>query len=301
MDISGTIVPMATPIADEGVDEAALAEFTRSLVDGGVHGLFPGSSIGEFPSLTAEQHRTLVGTVVEAADDNVTVIAGCCATSVGDVRARVSTAARLGADAAVVVTPYYLSTTQAGLRRFFERVAADAPLDLLLYNIPALTGNALTVDTVAHLADLDAVVGLKDTSGDLSYQYRVVEETPPEFVVLQGSTGIAGAALNLGADGLIAGPANVFPDELAALYDAHARGDDAAVNRLLREVVVPLVSAYDDVPTAAAVKYLVRRGGLDIGDPLPPVAPVSAAVEERLDAAYRAVVGRTPQSQSRSQ
>lgn len=293
MDISGTIVPMATPIAGDGVDEAALAEFTRSLVDGGVHGLFPGGSIGEFPSLTADQHRTLVETVVEAADDDTTVIAGCCATSISDVRARISMAAAAGADAAVVVTPYYLSTTQAGLRRFFERVAADAPLDLLLYNIPALTGNELTVNTVSHLADLDAIVGLKDTSGDLGYQYRVVEETPSEFAVFQGSTDIAGAALNLGADGLIAGPANVFPAELAALYDAHARGDDATVNRIQREVVVPLVSAYDDIPTAAAVKYLVRRDGLDIGDPLPPVVPVSPADEERLDAAYRAVVDRT--------
>jgi 4-hydroxy-tetrahydrodipicolinate synthase len=139
---------------------------------------------------------------------------------------------------------------------------------------------------------------LKDTSGDLGYQYRVVEETPPEFVVLQGSTDIAGAALNLGADGLVAGPANVFPDEIAALYNAHANGDAATVNRLLREVVVPLVSAYDDVPTAAALKYLVRRDGLDIGDPLPPIAPVSPATEERLDAAYHAVVGRKSQSRS---
>ena len=293
MNISGTIVPMATPIAGGGVDEAALAEFTRSLVDRGVHGLFPGSSIGEFPSLTAEEHRTLVETVVGAADDTTTVIAGCCATSIGDVRARISTAAEAGADAAVVVTPYYLSTTQEGLRRFFERVAADAPLDLLLYNIPALTGNELSVDTVSHLADLDTVVGLKDTSGDLGYQHRVVEETPPEFVVFQGSTDIAGAALNLGADGLIAGPANVFPAELAELYDAHARGDDATVNRILREVVVPIVSTYDDIPTAAAIKHLVRRNGLDIGDPLPPVAPVSHAEEQRLDAAYRAVVDRT--------
>jgi len=295
MEISGTIVPMATPIAGDGVDEAVLAEFTRSLVDEGVHGLFPGSSIGEFPSLTTEQHRALVETVVEAATDDTTVIAGCCATSIGGVRSRISTAAAIGADAAVVVTPYYLSTTQEGLRRFFERVAVDAPLDLLLYNIPVLTGNELSVDTVSHLADLDAVVGLKDTSGDLGYQHRVVEATPPEFVVFQGSTDIAGAALNLGADGLIAGPANVFPAELAALYDAHARGDDATVNRILRDMVVPLVSTYDDIPTAAAIKHLVRRDGLDIGDPLPPVAPVSPAEEKRLDAAYRAVVDRMTQ------
>lgn len=295
MDLSGTIVPMATPVADGEIDEAALTAFTRSLVDAGVDGLFPGSSVGEFPSLTADQHETLVETVIEAADDETAVIAGCCATSVGDVRSRISTAAAVGADAGVVVTPYYLSTTQDGLRRFVERVAADTPLDLLLYNIPALTGTVLAVDSVRHLADLDGVVGLKDTSGDLGYLYRVIQETPPEFAVFQGSTAMAGAALNVGADGLIAGPANVFPAELAALYDAHARGDDATVNRILRDVVVPVVSTYDDIPTAAAIKHLVRRDGLDIGDPLPPLAPVSPAAEERLNACYCAIVDQAPE------
>jgi len=293
MDVTGTIVPMATPVDGAGIDEEALVEFTRSLVDGGVHGLFPGSSIGEFPSLTGEQHRTLVETVVETADADTTVIAGCCATSVEEVRRKVATAAAIGADAAVVVTPYYLATTQAGLRRFFERVAADSPLPLLLYNIPALTGNELTVETVAYLAALDGIVGLKDTSGDLGYQYRVIEETPEEFVVFQGATDSASAALTIGADGLIAGPANVFPRELAELYEAHVRGDDATVNRIVREVVMPVVSTYSDIPTAAAVKYLVAHDRLDIGEPLPPLAPLSTAERERLDACYRAVVERT--------
>jgi len=292
MDLSGTIVPMATPVDGSGIDEEALVAFTRSLVDGGVHGLFPGSSIGEFPSLTADQHRTLVETVVETADDETTVLAGCCATSVDAVRGKVTTAADIGADAAVVVTPYYLSAPQDGIRRFFERVATDSPLPLLLYNIPALTGNDLTVETVAELARFDAIVGLKDTSGDLGYQYRVIEETPGEFAVFQGATDSASTALAIGADGLIAGPANVFPGELARLYEAHVHGDEATVNRIVREVVMPIVSTYNDIPTAAAIKYLVNHDRLDIGEPLPPLTPLSAAERERLDACYRAVVER---------
>jgi 4-hydroxy-tetrahydrodipicolinate synthase len=291
MDLAGTIVPMATPVepGDRGVAVERLAEFTRTLVEAGVHGLFPGSSIGEFPSLTDEQHRTLVRTVVSAADGDTRVIAGCCGTSVDAVRSRLATAADLGADAGVVVTPYYLSTTQSGLVRFFERVAADAPLPVLLYNIPALTGNRLAVDTVVELASTDGIVGLKDTTGDLAYQHRVVTATPPDFAVFQGATDIAGAALNLGADGIIAGPANVFPAQMAALYEAHEGGDDVTVNRLSREVVMPLVSAYSDVPTAAAIKYLLELDGLDIGDPLPPLSPVTPDERDRLAASYESV------------
>lgn len=291
MHLSGTVVPMATPIAADGrtVDEAALSEFTRSLVEAGVHGLFPGSSIGEFPSLTDEQNRTVLETVVGAVDDETTVLAGCCDTSAPDVRAKVAAAAEAGADAAVVVTPYYLDAGQAGLRRFFESVAANAPLPLVLYNIPALTGNELAVETVCELATVDGIVGLKDTSGELTYQYRVISGTPPEFVVLQGATEGAAAALDLGADGLIAGPANVFPGPMADLYDAHARGDTATVTRLVRDVVMPVVAACDGVPTAAALKHLVKRDRLDIGEPLPPLSTLSVAERDRLDACYEAV------------
>lgn len=290
MDISGTVVPMATPIdrGSQDVDEDALVEFTQSLADAGVHGLFPGSSIGEFPSVTAEQHRRIVRTVVSAAGDTP-VLAGCCGTSVADVRARIRTAADVGADAGVVVTPYYLSTTQEGLQRFFEAVADEAALPLLLYNIPPLAGNELAVETVCELARHDAFVGLKDTSGDLTYQYRVVTETPPDFAVFQGATEGAGTALALGADGLIAGPANVFPEAMVELYEAHERGDAATVDRLVREVVMPIVSETSDVPTAAAIKYLVGLRELDIGEPLPPIPPLSGADRDRLAACCRAV------------
>jgi len=282
---------MATPIdADgSGVDEDTLVDFTRSLVDGGVDGLFPGSSIGEFPSLTDDQTRAVVRTVVEAADGETPVIAGCCNTSVADVRRLVAAAADAGADAAVVVTPYYLDTTQRGIVRFFERLADDSPLPLLLYNIPSLTGNRLAAETVATLAHHESVVGLKDTSGDLVYQHDVITSTPPSFAVFSGATASAAASLDLGADGIIAGPANVFPSELSALSGAHERGDAETATRIARDVVLPLVSAYRDIPTAAAVKHLVGLDRLDLGDPLPPLAPLSPGERDRLDACYGAV------------
>lgn len=291
MDASGTVVPMATPTRGDRhvVDTESLEEFTRHLVDAGVHGLFPGSSIGEFPSFTTEQNRQVVATVADTAGDDATVIAGCCDTSVDDVRANVAAAADAGADAAVVVSPYYLGTTQPGLERFFREVADESPLPLLLYNIPPLTGNELGVELVASLATHENVVGLKDTSGDLTYHYRIIEETPSEFLVFQGATQLATASLDVGTDGLIAGPANVFPGELVRLYEAYDRGDLATARRLMRTVVVPFVSATSDIPTAAAMKYLIGVAHHDIGGSMPPLPDLNSTERQRLSECYREI------------
>lgn len=291
MNLSGTVVPMATPTHgnQRAVDIDSLKTFTRQLVDAGVHGLFPGSSIGEFPSLTTEQNRQVVEAVTAAAGDDVTVMAGCCDTDVDTVVENIEAADRAGADAGVVVSPYYLGTTQSGLSRFFRSIADQSSLPLLLYNIPQLTGNALSIDLVTELAEHSAIAGLKDTSGDLNYHYRAVEETPDDFAVFQGATQLATASLDVGSDGLIAGPANVFPAEMAALYEAHASGDLARAQALMQDVVAPFVSATSDVPTAAAMKHLLELDGLAVGDPLPPLPELTNAERQALAEAYRTV------------
>ncbi|MFB6244468.1 MAG: dihydrodipicolinate synthase family protein [Halobaculum sp.] len=294
MELSGTVVPMATPTrgTDRTVDVDTLRQFTERLTETGVSGLFPASSIGEFPSLEPSAARRVVRTVTEATGESTAVLAGCCGTSVDTVVANVESAAAAGADAAVVVSPYYLGTTQPGLERFFTAVAEEATLPFLLYNIPGLTGHQLEVDLVQSLATHENVIGLKDTSGDLTYHHRVIEATPPEFAVFQGATEMAAASLGVGADGIIAGPANVFPAAMAALYEAHATGDRRTAEQLTRDVVLPVVTAYRDIPTAAAVKHLLKRDGLDVGEPLPPLPTLSAAERERLDDCYATVSAR---------
>lgn len=291
MTLSGTVVPMATPIDGNGqkIDTETLERFTSMLVENGVHGLFPGSSIGEFSSLGVDEHETVIQTVTSAARTDTRVLAGCCGTSIREVRTKLEAAASAGADAAVVVTPYYLETTQEGLCRFFFELADESPLPLLLYNIPGLTGNEITAETVARLAEHDAIVGLKDTSGDLIYLHDVLVSTPDSFSVFNGMTATAVASLDLGLDGIIAGPANVFPAELVELYEAHRRGDQRTVSRISSNVVMPLVSTYQDMPTAAAIKHLVDLNGLDIGGPLPPLAPLSPEQGQQLRECYNQV------------
>lgn len=296
MHLSGTVVPMAAPTLRRGgntdVDVPTLERFTNSLVDAGVDGLFPGSSIGEFPSFTRDQNREIVEIVAETAGDDTDVLAGCGDTSVEGVRDSIRAANAAGADAAVVVCPYYLQTTQDGLYRFFTTIAEQSELPVLIYNIPALTGHTVEVDTVTRLAAHDGIAGLKDTSGDLTYHHRAVEETPDSFAVFQGATELAVASLDLGADGLIAGPANVFPEALSRLYDAHQAHEHDEVDHLMQRVVVPLVTATSPVPTAAAIKHLVGRSGLDIGEPLAPLPTLGDDQRDTLDATYQRIAER---------
>lgn len=291
MDLSGTIVPMATPTnrCSGKIDEKAIERFTHTLIEGGVHGLFPGSSIGEFSSLTREQNRTVIETVSAAAEGSVPVYAGCGGTSVDDVVKNIDAASMAGADIAVVVAPYYLNTTQPGLETFFLTIADHASLPVVLYNIPALTGNELEIQTVETLAEHENIVGLKDTSGDLTYHYRLNDRTD-DFAIFQGATDLATASLELGSDGIIAGPANVFPEHLSRLYDAHEANDYDAVTDLMKHVVAPMVSATNDVPTAAGIKHLVTLHTTDVGDPLPPLPKLTQREQDELERTYERVV-----------
>jgi 4-hydroxy-tetrahydrodipicolinate synthase len=294
---TGAIAPMASPVsgATGDVDERALRRYTEFLVDGGVHGLFPCGSIGEFTSLTPDQRRRVVEVVVDASGD-VPVYAGCGDTSLPGVAAHVDAAAAAGADAAVVVTPYYLSTTQSGLERFLRSVADDAALPVVLYNIPGLTGQRIAVETASALAVHENVVGIKDTTGDLGNLFDLVAETPADFRVLQGATDLAVASLDAGADGLVAGPANFLPAAVASLVEAHRDGDRETAARTMQETLVPVLRAMADVPTAAAVKHLVGVAGHDVGDPLPPLPELNPDDRALLERRFEQVVGTDPAS-----
>lgn len=286
MELEGTIPPMVTPAEgrEGGVDVDALREYTDFLLDGGVHGLFPCGSIGEFPALTREERRRTIEVVADRADGPV--LAGCGGTGVAEVRGYVADAADAGADAAVVVTPYYLGSSQASLREFYRAIAEDSPLPILLYNIPGRTDVELAPGTVGGLADHDAIVGIKDSSGSVNYHVRLLEEVPESFAVFQGISGLALPSLDAGADGQVSGAADVFPGPVANLYDAHAAGDRAGAVGIANTVVNPLVSTYADYPTAAALKHLLAEAGIDVGPPRLPLPTLSDAARERLTAAY---------------
>jgi len=281
---------MVTPVTESGdVDREALRTYTNELVEGGVHGLFPVGSTGEFSSLTREQRSTVIEIVAEQSGERP-VLAGCGGTSLANVKRYLSDAAAAGADVGVVVTPFYLETTQESLRRYYERLADDAPIPFYLYNIPQRTGICLGVETIAGLAERSEIVGIKDSTGDFTYCIEILDSVPDIFEVFQGIPTLAAPSLDLDADGVIAGPANIFPSLVSEFYDAYQLGDNDRVHQILQNVIAPIITTIQSIPSPVAFKYLLSKAGLEVGDPLSPLPSLSRAQRQRLNKCFQNVI-----------
>ncbi|GAB7092065.1 dihydrodipicolinate synthase family protein [Halorubrum luteum] len=218
--VRGVTPPLVTPFDGpdgETVDHDALANVVTHAVEGGVAGLFPNGTTGEFASLTAAERAAVVETTVANAGGRP-VLAGVADTAIPDVLAHTDRAADAGADAVVVTPPYFHAESgEGGNRRFLERIADDATLPVFVYDIPSCTGNPLSPETVVALADHSNVVGMKDSSGDFAGFCRLLRETPEEFVLLQGFDALLLPSLRMGATGGVHALSNVVPSAFAEL------------------------------------------------------------------------------------
>lgn len=286
-DLEGITTPLVTPFDDGDIDWAAYDDLLKHVVDGGVDGVFPCGTTGEFASLTPRERRQTVERAVESTPDDVAVVAGGTGTAVADTVDWIETAADLGVDGVVVTAPYFhTSNSPDGLRRFFHAVADASPVPLLLYNIPACVGETVPADVVADVAANDTVVGLKDSSGDLAYGLRVGSHTPEEFCLLQGSDALLLPALRSGFDGGVNALSNVVPEVYA---DIVAEPEAERALALHREVVEPLFDLCLEEGFAAAAKAgLTERGVLPSNEVRPPLVSVeddrTRALLERVEA-----------------
>lgn len=285
--LEGVTCPTVTPFRDGDVDEDALADLVASLVDGGVDGLFPCGTTGEFASLTAAERARVFELTVDYAE-GTPVLAGAGATSVAETLSHVEAAADAGADAAVVVPPYFHGANDpAGERAFFEAVGDEADLPLLLYNIPSCTGAPISPEVVASLTTHETYIGLKDSGGDLGYFLRLLRETPEEFLLLQGFDNLLLPSLRMGADGGVNALSNVLPELFAELYES---ADDERADRIHERAIAPLFERCLDVGFAPGTKAaLVETGVLPTDEVRPPLVPLDDVdpVASALDAAKR--------------
>ena len=254
----GVLCALVSPFREGDVDEEALSNVTEFILEGGVDGLFPCGSTGEFASLTAEQRQQVIRTVSRNAGD-APVIAAAAGTSVPETLARIEDANEAGADAAAVVAPYFHSANQAeGTLHFFQTIADQATLPLFLYNIPMHVGTGIDAQIVETLAEHDSVRGMKDSSGDFSYFLKVNRLTSEDFLLFQGFDTLLVPSLRIGASGGVHALANVIPEVFAELV-AHA-DTDRGIN-LQQEAVAPLLELcleHGVAPTAKTA--LVHRG-----------------------------------------
>ncbi|QLC33905.1 dihydrodipicolinate synthase family protein [Halarchaeum sp. CBA1220] len=293
--MTDVLCPLVTPFDAEGdVDLAALDAVVDGVLEAGLDGLVPCGTTGEFASMTRAENRAVIERVVARAPDDTTVVAGAGATAVADTLDALAFADDAGADAGLVVLPYFhTANAPAGATRFLRRVADDSPLPLYLYNIPACTGAEIPVDVVADLAAHDAVVGLKDSGGDFGYFTDVLAAVPDEFAVYQGVDGQLVPAGLMDASGGINALSNAVPEVFAAVRDALAAGNDERARDLHRECLTPLFAHCAEHGFAPATKAaLAARGRLPNAAVRPPLVELDADARADVAAAVDAALER---------
>ncbi|MBB6645673.1 4-hydroxy-tetrahydrodipicolinate synthase [Halobellus ruber] len=226
IDFTGVFPAMTTPFASDGrIDHETLADDAQRLEDAGVAGLVPAGSTGESATLTHDEHIEVVETVVEAVDD-VPVIAGSGSNSTHEAVDLSRRAAGAGADALLLISPYYNKPEQAGLSEHFRAVADAVDLPQIVYNVPSRTGQNVEPETVAELATHENVRAYKAASGDIAQISEVIEHTRDEdFAVLSGDDALTLPVCSLGGRGVISVAGNVEPERTVELVDAAVEGD----------------------------------------------------------------------------
>src|ERR1700724_2465248 len=230
MRIQGIIPPVATPMqANEDLDLPRLKWFIDRLLTAGVHGIFVLGTNSEFYALDEREKQQVIATAVEHVRGRVPVYAGTGAESTREVIRLTRMAEREGVQGVSIITPYFVLPNQQEIYDHYRRIAEQTSLPVILYNNPSTCGGLkIDVDTVARLAEIPNILGIKDSSGDLQNTNEYLRVVPDRFSVLQGRDTLIYQALIFGARGAVPATANVAPRLLVEIYEAFQRGDQAA-------------------------------------------------------------------------
>ena len=278
----GSIVALITPFRDGKVDKSAFQDFVDWQIKQGTHGVVPVGTTGESPTLSHEEHRLVISLTLEVAKGRVPVIAGTGSNSTEEAIALTRHAKEIGADAALVVTPYYNKPSQEGLYQHYKAIHDAVDLPIVIYNIPGRSVVDMSVGTMARLAKLPNIVGVKDATADLVRPLRTRVEIGPDFCQLSGEDATATAFLAQGGVGCISVTANVAPALCAQMHEAWQRGDLVEMARI-RDILMPLHHAMFVETSPAPVKYaasLLGKSSPDVRLPLVPCSPEGRAVVE---------------------
>jgi 4-hydroxy-tetrahydrodipicolinate synthase len=283
-DIRGSLPALITPFRNGAVDEKALRDFIEWQIGQGSHGLVPVGTTGESPTLSHDEHMRVVELCVQAARGRVPVIAGAGSNSTTEAVGFVKHAKKAGADAALVVTPYYNRPTQEGLYLHYKTLAEAVDLPIFIYNIPGRSVVDMSVETMARLAQLPNIVGVKDATANLARASQQRLAIGDDFVQLSGEDATALGFMAHGGRGCISVTANVAPRLCARFQDACLKGDYATA-LAIQDQLMPLHDALFVESSPGPVKYAASLLGLCTSDTRLPLAPISAATKEKIRAA----------------
>jgi len=281
----GVITALITPLRDGKVDEAAFVALLERQIAAGVHGVVPMGTTGESASLHLDEHKRVVDLCVQTAAGRIRVIAGAGASATDKAIDLVRHAKTVGADGALVVTPYYNRPSQEGLARHFEAIAEAVQLPVLLYNVPGRTGVDLANETAARLAAHPNIVGIKDATGELGRiswmraniaagQFDLISGDDPSYLGYHAHGGV----------GVISVTSNVAPEAMVAMHEAASAGDYATARDWQDRLIALHKGLFLD-NSPSPTKYALSRLGLCSEEVRLPLAPTADAVKPAIERA----------------
>jgi len=280
--VKGIIPAMVTPLdRNEEIDEAGIRGIINYLIDSGVHGIFVCGSQGESYALTEDEKKRVIEISVDEVNGRVPVYAGTRAVTTKMTIELSRYAVDVGADAVTIVTPYFIKPSQDELYMHYKRIAESVDSPILIYNNPGRTNVNLEAETVKKLAEIDNIVGIKDSSGDLTLTAQYIMKCPDEFAVLAGRDSLILATLLYGGKGAVAATANVAPRLVVGIYESFIKGDLEKA-RELQFKILPLRLAFSLGTFPVVVKEAMNLMRKPSGPAKSPVSPLPEEKKRKL-------------------
>ncbi len=252
----GAIVAIVTPFKNGEVDEEALRELIEFQIENGTDGIVPCGTTGESATLSHEEHDRVIEIAIDAVKKRVPVIAGTGSNSTREAIRLTKHACEAGADAVLMVSPYYNRPTQEGLYQHYKTVAEEVPIPIFPYNVPSRTGSNVLPETLARLSTISNIVGVKEATGDLRQISKVIDLCGDDFIVLSGDDFTVLPILEVGGKGVISVTSNVAPADMAGMIDAFEAGDKTKARELhykMRPLMDALFFETNPIPSKASL------------------------------------------------
>jgi 4-hydroxy-tetrahydrodipicolinate synthase len=279
--LKGAITAIVTPFKKGQVDETAYRELIEFGIKGGIHGIVPCGTTGESATLSHAEHKKVVEICIDQVKKRLPVIAGTGSNNTAEALELTKHAQAAGADYALMITPYYNKPTQEGLYQHYKFIAAKTKIPIVVYNVPSRTSLNLLPETMARLAEIPNIVGVKEATGDLKQVAKILELCGDKITVLSGDDFTTLPLLAIGGQGVISVVSNVAPQDMAGLCNAFFAGDLEGA-RKLHFKLWPLMEAMFYETNPAPAKTALKMMKKITGEVRQPLCPLSPANEEKL-------------------
>lgn len=256
---TGAITALVTPFKDGCVDEEAFKKLIEEQIAKGIKGIVPCGTTGESATLTYEEHNRVIEIAIDTASGRVPVIAGTGSNSTAETLMLTRHAEKAGANAALLITPYYNKPTQQGLYEHYKKIASESGIPIILYNVPGRTGVNMLPETVARLSEIKSIAGIKEATGDMNQVSAVIEFSRKGFCVLSGDDFTTLGLLALGGHGVISVTSNLAPADVSGMVKSFLTGDLAGARRLhykLQPLNRAMFTETNPIPVKTALSLL---------------------------------------------